>query len=406
MDKFINFLLNLMNKASIIAPHLQAILQSIIRPHNSHILSEDQWALLEIDLLAFFKKLERLGIVFEPNQPKTEFKKENMLRLCELGLKGINELNDRISKLVYKPAFENCMMGKNIEAPSKTKLWIDRCMDEIAPSLAVNAPIPDFVSSFNHVEECVFRLVDDALLALSRVNPMRLISVAGSLFVRDVGDFSIFLSEVEFKNLKTSHYSVEELSMPGYSYYTFTPKSHMFDSVIAKNIYDTNIEDLTIGGLLTKGSVVSYDKNFGVVPMFNKLMGTAVSSLDLVLELYCLVGGRVAEIDNKGTGIMVFREQFKSEGLQDIMHLCSPSDLSTALKKDLSIGALTRIHKTVMENIVFMKRAIFVFGLYRDEIDCLFSNPSEKQRTNDDFYHYGGYSEPKAPSRDTSFILN
>jgi hypothetical protein len=392
-----------MDKVAIIGPHLQAILQSIARPHNSAYLSDNQYAMLRVNLMGFKHKLERLGVRFEVHDPESKFEIHGFLEALQEGiLKVVERINDGLAI----PTF-NCKLADQRHNPPESELnYIKLCMSEIQSSLLVNAPVQLLSFGDDYVLESTYNLIEDSLLALSRVRPSRILSLSGSLCIRDVTSYQLICNEAELteiNNISQLYYHIISRKMnkvgdKGVKHFIveLIPKYRYMNDVISQSLYGRNLDKLSMGDILNWDDDYAFDHNFSPLSIYNKLIGSSISSLDFVMQLYTLIGGSVYEVDYPGEGVRRFRERFCDKGLSDIYNIVSPDLIRENMKENkLTVGVLKDVYNHIFDEIKMLKLMIFSMGKFHNFVHKLFDGENVSHIS---FYKYGGKPRPSAPN--------
>ncbi|KXN69577.1 hypothetical protein CONCODRAFT_7990 [Conidiobolus coronatus NRRL 28638] len=123
-------------------------------------------------------------------------------------------------------------------------------------------------SARSTVESCFLRLIDDALLALSRIHPRRLIAPSGSVVLQNIVPFTTLMTEERFDEFRTKCGGVYEctcayvpVSKKGdkrFAIATMIPTFHCLDYNIFSIVHDTqgkSFEATTINDILDAKSL-------------------------------------------------------------------------------------------------------------------------------------------------------
>lgn len=390
------FVLSMMKTVALIAPHLRAILECIVRTRNGSVLSPDHIKLIGIDLDAFERKLVRLGLKFKTMKDEAVW--DRVQRLYQ----GISTLENIIERFIFKPTIELGMIGQQFKLNEKTSKFLNCCFDEIQPSVMINAR-PASVSSdvFDHNLK---RMFDDALMALTRAHPKRYLGKSGSLLLRDIQPFRLTMLEDEYESVKAyyNHYEVEmyvHSGRPVVTHAVHRPKSTYFNNDISETLYGMEVHEMTIYDIIKHGDVFLEEPNFGVIGLYSRVVGTSISSLDSILELYCLIGQ-----DNYGRrGISKeFRLRFLEKGLPDVMIICSPMELSKYIK-NLPSEVISEIHDRIALELELLHDCIFRFGMYRDIVRAIMPHCVAKMDENEFMLENETLSSSTEPARNASF---
>jgi len=397
-------LIDILNTATKIAPHLQAILQSIIAPHNSANPSADQWSILQIDLSAYADKLKRLGAVLPSEFFDLMRKQINLPRISELLMAAVSQIHDFIKKGVFNPLMRQMFLNASTPMPHDLTEFLEKCKNEIAPSKNCFLHVSTTIGEESQVIMNARHILRDGELALARMHPDRILSKSGSLRLRDINPFVLFMTQEEIDSLSEqfSHYDVKhqyDITPQDVSpvYLTnFEPKQNHLDDEITLKLYNKKMDQATILDIIMGKPSLDKDINFGPKAIYNKLIGSAISSLDFTLELYCLVGGMIYEKRYPGEGISRFRSRFVTSNMPDIMMICDPTSLREYLSKGLSQKVLSDTHTLIQKEIRVMTQAITTFNMYHDVLALMFHEPISTM-TEMDYAFFLDSPNPSAP---------
>lgn len=137
------------------------------------------------------------------------------------------------------------------------------------------------------------RMIDDALLALTRIRPDRLLAPCGTLVLRDMHVIyypDVSHSDLEYmKQILAEMYQIQYFpTMFGYNGVRLIPRSRVIDEKVINSIYGRSFRDATIASLLsidqdTLPWFVRCDQNISPDAIINKIVGSSVSSLSTVI---------------------------------------------------------------------------------------------------------------------------
>jgi hypothetical protein len=383
MDKIFKTLLSLMEGLVKVAPHLKEILNIILRKSNAISLSENQIDLLSPDLLQFETKISSLASILDYNKEITVYGPKYSAIKIHLALKEwmkiIEDFQDLIGKCHFKPLVNQIFQGNNSSAFGETS----QIMRKIIPHFVISYDLkvnPISLYKLSPLKEQSIFLLKDSLLALSKLNPKRKIAVSGSLHLRDLkSPLMITLPSYLQKHFEInySHYSVtmknNDLSLFSDSkmILQIETRKNFFDDEISLNLFKKPANELDISDLYKSYEYegIYDDENFGKVAIWNRIVGSSLSSLDYALEILCLVGMKIYEEYGEYKD---FRKIFESRGLPDLMYLCSVNMMNNHFEK-IGKERLSSIHVKVMEMIKVIIIGLEEFDLFDDIINYMTS---------------------------------
>jgi hypothetical protein len=227
---------------------------------------------------------------------------------------------------------------------------------------------------------------------------------------------------------------VVDLSMSGDAlvHVTLTPISYVFDQEVCHNLYNKDIGkfrvfdildsvnlELSHSDVLGSGhqgveggrlAAMLLDRNFGPVGLYHRLIGTALSSLDFIIDLLVIVGGSrfsqkyhisIEEGEDK------FISRMSGYNISRITSLVSPVALNKlVMVQNVPIQTLINAHSELIGCVQMLQVGIGKFGLFSSEIQKLMTGKISPPRKMITMYDAYPRHAPSAPSRDNSFTFD
>lgn len=408
-----------------VAPHLQSILQLIVGQNNAPSISERQWVILSAELEGFRKKMTKLGFNFHDTIPLESISRERFVSVITLLMNSVLDFSLVMRNQVFVPSLDCSFIGQEYEPSEKIKKLLEIATHELSPSTITNRPPGDMYFDKLGLTLGVKHLLGDAILALVRTRPNRVLCSGGSLFVRDIMPFSKIMAKSHWDKIEMhmDHYVTEIINLTDdVLNVSFRPKHYFFEKTACLNIYNKDVSTFRIFDILTSGKLNSsflkvlaegdpqsaaaiIDVNFGPVGLYNRIIGTAITSLDFAFDLLCLIGGE-SYMRNKLGDIASFRQRFSEYNIGDIMFLISPIDLHGLIHENkVPVATLCNVHEYLVKEITMIKMGIFKMGLYHEYVQTLLSGKvmNKNEVVFEELYPR---IAPSAPSRDASFDMS
>lgn len=373
LASFFSRVLGAMDTAIKIAPNLREIIAAITKKCNGTQLSEKQIELLKPDLLAFQRKLIALKII--PRPIITLSDNIQLDTIVSSFMSAITDLNTKMEVGVAHPLLLNTMVGRGqckIEPACEELLKNSESHFTITELLINHSPNPIVPQTNANI---VSRIIDDAILGLCRITPTRKLGISGTLILRDVLPFQIMRCEEMTKQEIDAipHYEIIEatdsISDDAVYIYQFTPKSTVFNDSAANYLYGKDVKDLTVYDLYKMNDIPFLDQNFGSYALWNKLCGSAVSSVNQALELMIVIGEVLFVKNDIKTS---YRERFVQSHLPDMMDIVQMEKMEVNVKSGLTPMLLDQISKKICVELEMIQKTVKYFGSFEDEINSLF----------------------------------
>jgi len=380
-----------------IAPCLQQILKIIVQQNNSLDLSDDQWIIFRTEITAFISKLKDLGVEFHESCMLEPLKKDDHLQIIQNCKDGIEEMNKSIYRRIIAPAAKDSfLLGNSSMVLAERDIeYLKKCKQHLRPSLLVGAqrsPINE--TNEEHVIKCV-ELMDDALLAFSRMSMKRNLFSGRSLYLHSIVPFNVILSESVFNEVRSylCHYQTSGVKLAENLFvYTFTPIKYNFDKDIMGTLYNLKQDTLGLFDIMssvdTSLEMIEYEKqgewrklalmidqNFGPNAVFNKIIGASISSADFSLDLLVEIGSEFLNPDPHSSKVdnhKLFRARFKGYNVPDMYDLLSPQTISHLINTNqVPFNTLTFVFDLLMRDIMYLRMCINDFDQYNDKVKAL-----------------------------------
>jgi hypothetical protein len=289
----------IINVARFLGPHLLTMIQDAVKKWNSDIPSTHNLDFLN-EIILISSKLEHLDGFSIDKIPAVGGKTmSEVIEECKTppySIKDLEGLHHAV-KSYFEWNFRNTCNDiiKSVCDKNMDRV-VDRCVyaDKMVRHFQTSFSMGILAGPLNLNVQNEIRIIDDALLALTRIRPSRKVAPSGTLVMRDI--HTIFYPDVnerDYQGMLTSFSSVYTIhrysSIIGYSGVRLVPKQAYIEDRSLNPIYGISLAEMTIMDMMAlnyKDTLPWYvlnDENFSPDAILNKILGSSVSSLSTVI---------------------------------------------------------------------------------------------------------------------------